>query len=578
MPNEEKQQNPEEVSGANVIDNVIAKIYDAKNILIALSSDPSVDELAAAIGLSIYFDRMGKRVTTIYSGTTPNALEFLKPEEQFTASTDALQDFVVAIDKNKADHLRYKIDGNYVKVYITPYGTKIGEEDLEFSYGDYNVDLVIALDVANGIDLDDALREHGRIMHDATVINMTIGQPGKFGEIEWNEQGMSSISEMAAELSYAFGEDYPVGKDEATAYLTGIVAATDRFSNSQTTPTTMLAASKLMKSGANQQLIAKNITSDVDNAMFQNLVKAGGEDQMSVVHAEISDDEELPPKTNPEETPVAEEPAKDEGMIDLKEIEDSFKEAEKQEIPTEMEEIPAAEIPVEKEPAVEEPAAEEEPQPSMVSEPNVNAPVMPVEMSAAPGGPLPPEQNTVFSQESKTVVEPSAEFSEDMLDGQPDNVYGNMLKEAIGGGDNPAAVVAPVVSTEEVETPAMDFSAVDDNNILPPPPAPISGFDQLPMPPMEGPAPMSNAIPPMPEMPAAPVAPAPAPAPEVPVVPTVPEVPAEPVVSAEPVVPIEPAQPVVPPAPEPLGPQPAMQDQIYNNPANDPTAFRIPGM
>ena len=100
MPNEEKQQNPEEVSGANVIDNVIAKIYDAKNILIALSSDPSVDELAAAIGLSIYFDRMGKRVTTIYSGTTPNALEFLKPEEQFTASTDALQDFVVAIDKN----------------------------------------------------------------------------------------------------------------------------------------------------------------------------------------------------------------------------------------------------------------------------------------------------------------------------------------------------------------------------------------------------------------------------------------------------------------------------------------------
>lgn len=549
MPNEEKPQNTEELDGAvSVIDNVVSKIYEAKNILIALSSDPSVDELAAAIGLSIYFDKMGKRTTAIYSGTTPNALEFLNPEEQFTASTDALQDFVVAIDKNKADHLRYKIDGNYVKVYITPYGAKIGEEDLEFSYGDYNVDLVIALDVSNGIDLDDALREHGRIMHDATVINITTGQPGKFGEIEWNEQSMSSISEMAAELSYAFGADYPVGKDEATAYLTGIVAATDRFSNSKTTPTTMLTASKLMKSGANQQLIAKNITAEVDNAMFQNLVNSQGEDQMSVVHAEETGEEELPPKTNPEEAPVEEEPAKDEGIIDLKTIEDSLKESEAKEVPTEMEEIPVAEEPVVEEPATPEPVAEEpaaeEPKPLMVAEPE-------------------PSENKIFGQESKTIIEPTPEFSEDMMDGKPDNVYGDMLKEAIDSS-NPAAAMAPVVSPTEVEAPAdVNYGAVED--ILPPPPAPIAGFDQMmPMPPMpDDTAPMSNAIPPMPTMPVTPepvVEPAPVATP------------------AEPVVPIQPAQPVVPPAPEPLGPQPAMQDQVYNDQANDPSAFRIPGM
>ena len=165
MPNEQTTQNTPEVNERNVVDDIIDKIYDAKNILIALSSDPSVDDLAAAIGMSIFFDKMGKRATAIYSGATPTALEFLKPEENLVSSTDTLQDFVVAINKDKADHLRYKVDGNYVKVYITPYGTKIGEDDLEFSYGDYNVDLVIALDVANGIDLDGALREHGRIMH-----------------------------------------------------------------------------------------------------------------------------------------------------------------------------------------------------------------------------------------------------------------------------------------------------------------------------------------------------------------------------------------------------------------------------
>ena len=133
---------------------VAGKIRDAKNVLIALSSDPSVDEMATAIGLSLYLDKLGKRATAIYSGATPNALEFLKPEETFESTADTLQDFVIALSKDKADHLRYKLDGDFVKIYITPYKARISEEDLEFSYGDFNVDLVIALDVANGIDLD----------------------------------------------------------------------------------------------------------------------------------------------------------------------------------------------------------------------------------------------------------------------------------------------------------------------------------------------------------------------------------------------------------------------------------------
>ena len=185
-----------------IYNELTAKINEAKNVLIALSRDPSADEMSAAIGLSLYLDRIGKRPTAIYSGATPNALEFLKPEETFEPTVDTLQDFVIALNKDKADHLRYKLDGGYVKIYITPYHARLSEEDLEFSYGDFNVDLVFALDVANGIDLDSALREHGRIMHDAVIINVTTGNPGKFGEIEWSDKSASSVSEMIAPLQY----------------------------------------------------------------------------------------------------------------------------------------------------------------------------------------------------------------------------------------------------------------------------------------------------------------------------------------------------------------------------------------
>ena len=268
-------QTDEQPISQDKVSEVVSKIADAHNVLIALSSDPSVDELAAAIGLSIYLDKLGKRATAIYSGSTPNALEFLKPEETFESTADALQDFVIALNKEKADHLRYKLDGEFVKVYITPYRTRVSADDLEFSYGDFNVDLVIALDVMNGIDLDTALREHGRIMHNAVIINITTGKPGKFGEIEWSEPKASSVSEIAANLAYMMSRDMPLEKEEATAFLTGIVAATNRFSNARTFAATMKLASRLMESGANQQLISKNITPDVDNELYNVAMSVG---------------------------------------------------------------------------------------------------------------------------------------------------------------------------------------------------------------------------------------------------------------------------------------------------------------
>src|SRR5690606_28230767 len=53
----------------------------------------------------------------------------------------------------------------------------------------------------------------------------------------------------------------------ATAFLSGLVAATDRFSNNHTSARVMTMAAELMSAGANQQLIASKFeeASEVDN-------------------------------------------------------------------------------------------------------------------------------------------------------------------------------------------------------------------------------------------------------------------------------------------------------------------------
>ncbi|MDR1032481.1 MAG: hypothetical protein LBL84_00525 [Candidatus Nomurabacteria bacterium] len=242
---------------------VASKIKDSESILITVNNDPTVDELATALALTLVIDSMGKHATAIASGKIPDALEFLSPEKTFENNVDSLRDFIIALNKEKADHLRYKIEGDFVKVFITPYRTTISEDDLEFSRGDYNVELVISLNVKTNDNLDKALRAHGKILHDATVINITTSSHEGIGDVSWVDENSSSLAEMVENLiSYLKPDeegDSLIDQAVATALLTGIVSATDRFSNERTSATTMGAASKLMKYGADQQLVVSNL-------------------------------------------------------------------------------------------------------------------------------------------------------------------------------------------------------------------------------------------------------------------------------------------------------------------------------
>lgn len=240
---------------------IVEKLKSSSNILVTVSKNPSVDELAAALGLTLMLDELNKHPTAVVSGQVPAAITFLDPEKTFENTVDSLRDFIIALDKEKADHLRYKVEGDVVKIFITPYKTTISEKDLEFSQGDYNVELVLALGVDSQDNLDAALSAHGKIFHDATVASLSVGsEKSSLGTINWHESSASSICEMLVSLSEALKSDKNLLTEQvATAYLTGIVAATDRFSNDKTSSKVMTMAAQLMANGANQQLIAAKL-------------------------------------------------------------------------------------------------------------------------------------------------------------------------------------------------------------------------------------------------------------------------------------------------------------------------------
>ena len=234
------------------------KLKTANNILVTVSNNPSVDQLSSCIGLALAFNKMGKHATAVFSGAVPSTIEFLQPEKTLEKTTDSLRDFIISLDKSKADKLRYKVEDKVVKIFITPYKTSISDKDLEFSQGDFNVDLVLALGVHAQAELDQAITAHGRILHDAAVATINVKPGANLGTMNWLEPHASSLCELSVELLDSVDKQVVDGQ-MATAFLTGIVAETQRFSNDRTYPLTMSISAELMNAGANQQLVATKL-------------------------------------------------------------------------------------------------------------------------------------------------------------------------------------------------------------------------------------------------------------------------------------------------------------------------------
>lgn len=312
----------------------VERLKNSANILVTVSNNPDVDDLSAMIGFSLLLGKLGKHASAVFSGQVPPAINFLQPDARLEKDVSSLRDFIIALDKDKADKLRYKVEENVVKIFITPYKTKISQDDLSFSEGDFNVDTVVALGVSKRDDLDNAIKAHGRILHDAAVITVNAGpKTSDLGSIDWQDPSASSLCEMLVSISESFGSGL-LDEQISTAFLTGIVAATERFSNNKTSPKVMTMAAQLMAAGANQQLISNNLQASPQIPVTQPEPGDDGS-QLSIDHGSqqnppqpaqpVEPSAELPPPqapASPPPPPVVAEPQPETSPPPLEESKD----------------------------------------------------------------------------------------------------------------------------------------------------------------------------------------------------------------------------------------------------------------
>lgn len=466
------------MSKNNAQEQIIAKLKESESILIAVNDNPSVDELSSALALTLAINNSGKHATAVASGEMPDALTFLRPEKTFEHSVDSLRDFIIALNKEKADHLRYKLVGDHVKIFITPYRSVISEKDLEFEQGDFNIDFVLALNVESQDRLDGALAAHGRIFHDASVGILTVGEnQTNLNGIHWHDESASSLSEITVQIIESIGKKN-LTESVATALLTGIVAETDRFSNSKVTAEIMGLASKLIASGADQQLVISKIREAEEKAgefavqknakMEEALEELSGEkeDKKQVSKTEQKRDgafviahEEAKAKEESQEPEKDNEEELEESLNDLKNINtgvNAFSELEDGDSEDEEAEQPQEDFKETVEEPKEEPAQKEEFIPQAPVQPVVEIPTQPVEAIPAPAAEpkeAPAQEQNNDAPVQQEIQQPAPAQSVEGLVEAPIENYAPEIP-ASEPFENPNAFIAEAPVQEQVFEPA----------------------------------------------------------------------------------------------------------------------------
>jgi hypothetical protein len=240
-------------------------IRQAESILITTGQHPSVDQIAAVIGLGAILRKFGKKVSTVISDSLPQSVQLLDVNG-IDRNLGGLRDFILKLDvgRSEVDKLRYEVADGKLNIYITPFKGGFAPSDVTFDFGqpNFEYDLAIVLGVPTRARIDRSYERNQALFEKIPVVNLDFHRSNEnYGAVNLIEPNASSLCEMLVALAESL-QGGIIDAEIATSLLMGIVASTDRFTASHTTSKSLTVAAQMMAAGARQQAVVKALYRD----------------------------------------------------------------------------------------------------------------------------------------------------------------------------------------------------------------------------------------------------------------------------------------------------------------------------
>jgi len=200
-------------------------IKNAKNILIFVGENPSVDSLAAAIFLEENFSDENRKIKIIAKGNIPETLNKFTEKISDRAVTKKL---VVSFNWKDlgVEKVSYNLEGENFNFIITPRSRKIDSDKVKISYQGQEEDLIVVLGIYSLSELEYFSNES----ETKPIINIDKGNKNElFGTLNFVNSKADSISAVVATIFEK--ANLPAKSSSGEVLVLGIKSATENFNN-----------------------------------------------------------------------------------------------------------------------------------------------------------------------------------------------------------------------------------------------------------------------------------------------------------------------------------------------------------
>ena len=178
-------------------EQILDQIKKSETVLICVGKNPDGDALGSALGIYLILKKMGKKADIVSSTAVLNKYSFLPSSSTVTHKLEGVRDYILSldIDKEKLHQLRYEVQNNKLKIFITAKNSDLEEKDIIIESARFKYDLVIVLGTSDLENLGSIYDENSDLFYEAPVVNIDHNPSNEyFGKINLVDVTASSTS------------------------------------------------------------------------------------------------------------------------------------------------------------------------------------------------------------------------------------------------------------------------------------------------------------------------------------------------------------------------------------------------
>lgn len=235
-------------------------IKQSQRILVVSHKHAGGDAVSSMLAFERVLTKAGKEVSLVLSEKMDENLTFLPGIENIKRDITGARDLTIRISKDKfpIDKLSYNEADGFLNIVLTPKGV-LEKSNLEFVQGEFKYDLIFVLDTPDVERIDSVYDRYTELFFETPIVNVDHHSGNEyFGTVNMVDLTATSTAEILVSIIEAMGPGN-FDADVATCLLTGIIADTASFKNTNTTPKALTISAQMLAAGARQQEIIQNL-------------------------------------------------------------------------------------------------------------------------------------------------------------------------------------------------------------------------------------------------------------------------------------------------------------------------------